>query len=758
GREDFWNIGYPLLGMLVYVAGPIALGALLYGLYRRIRIWRTGGEYGELGSHKVRAREFIKLAAFDIFAHRKFARHELYPGIMHFAIFWGFGILLVATIVAAIEFNTEHYLGWTFPTAHFRLQTSFVWDIFGGLLATVGLGMAAYRRYVIRPPRLNTFLDDSVILGLLALLLLSGFVLEALRIGATELNPASALYDSSAALWSPVGWLFATAFSSLGITPDAMQSIHAGMWWLHAAIFTAGFVYLAVGFNKLSHIIVSPLNSYFRTLRPRGALRPMGDFEKLETFGAKDLPDLGWNQVLAFESCTNCGRCQDQCPAWASGKPLSPRKFIQDMHAYAMERAPVLMATPAGETPPAPARSMVSDAAGEDVLWSCTSCAACVEACPVSINHIDTIVDMRRFLVLEEGKAPDTAQSALENLEQRGHPWRGTTLTRTSWMEGLDIPTLAEKPDAEVLFWVGCSGALVQRGIEVTRSMASVLKKAGVDFAVLGDEETCNGDPARRMGNEYLFQVMAQQNIETFARYNVKKVLTTCPHCFNTLKNEYPQLGGEYEVMHYTGFVEELIAAGRLSFRDANDVALSGANVVLDSPGALAGRPNAGQDASPVILSEAKDLSSHEPGDNAPDDRSGEDATGAEPGTQDKASMPRPSKVTYHDSCYLGRHNGVYDSPRNVATSIPGMELLEMKRCKDRGFCCGAGGGRMWMEESGKRVNHIRTEQFLETDGDTVAVSCPFCLQMMEEGISAKGLTDSKKAKDLIELLDEAVE
>ncbi len=733
GRPDFWNIGYPLLGALVYFSAPIALAAILYGMYRRVRIWRTGGPYAELGPHRRRWRAFITLAALDLFAHRKFVRRELYPGLMHFAIFWGFLVLLAATVLSAVEFNFAKYIGWTLPTVAWRVQTGFVWDIFGGVLATVGTGMAAWRRYVMRPGRLNTFLDDGFILFLLGLLLFTGFLLEGLRIGATELNPASELYRPAKAAWSPIGWSFAKVLGGLGMSPGAMQTVHEGMWWSHAVIFTAGFVYVAVGFSKLSHILVSPLNAYFRTLRPRGALRPMGNLEKLEAFGAKDLPQLGWNQLLSFDACTNCGRCQDQCPAWASGKPLSPRKLIQDMKGYMLERAPQLLTAPspasATKSPsmagrgsgggsnassgdataiPSPARSMVSDAAGEEVLWSCTTCAACVEACPVFINHIDTIVDMRRNLTMEEARVPATAQSALQSLEQRGHPWRGTTLTRTSWMEGLDVPTLAGKPDAEVLLWVGCSGALVERNVRVTRAMASVLKKAGVDFAVLGVEETCTGDPARRLGNEYLWQTLAQQNIGTFQRYGVKKVVATCPHCFNTIKNEYPQLGLEgVEVVHSTQLVAELIDAGKL--RPAQ----------VKAPVAVAMFPSPSQG----------------------------EGQGVGRGSQ---------SVTYHDSCYLGRHNGVYDAPRRVARAVPGLELREMSRCKDRGFCCGAGGGRMWMEETGKRVNHLRTEQFLDTDGDTVAVSCPFCLQMFEEGISAKGVADRKQAKDLIELVDEA--
>jgi Fe-S oxidoreductase len=333
--------------------------------------------------------------------------------------------------------------------------------------------------------------------------------------------------------------------------------------------------------------------------------------------------------------------------------------------------------------------SLIGGVIEEEAIWDCVSCGACMEECPVEVEHIPTIMDMRRHLVLEESKLPSTAKDALLSLEQRGHPWRGSQFSRTDWAEGLGVRTLAEHPEAEVLFWVGCTPALEETSQRIARAMARVLKRAGVDFAILGEEERCTGDPARRMGNEYLFQTLAQQNVETFKRYNVKKVVTTCPHCFNTLLNEYPQLGGDFEVLHYSQFVDGLISEGRLR---------------------------------PIKTVEGE--------------------------------------VAYHDSCYLGRHNGIYDEPRRVARAIPGLKLVEMEpRCRERGFCCGAGGGHMWMEESrGTRINHMRTDHFLETGADTVAVSCPFCLQMLEEGVEAKGLASEKKVKDVLELLAESLE
>lgn len=697
GRQDFWNIGYPLLGALVYLVAPVAFALIAYGLYRRSRIWKLGEPYEEFGSHGARLKALATNRGLWAGGHGKWhPGSELYGSLMHLALFWGFAVLLLATTVAAIEFNAEEYLGIRLPSAYYRVQLGFVWDAFGGLLAAVGLAMTVWRRYAIRPARLNTFADDAGVLTYLALLLFTGFALEGLRIGATELNPGSNLYAPDIAIWSPVGWAFAQIFAWIRLSPADMTSAHAVIWWIHALIFVGGIAYAAIDFGKLSHILVSPINIYLKPLRPRGTLPATGDLMEQERFGASDIVDWNRQQLLSYDACTNCGRCESECPAWATGKPLSPRKVIQDLRQYAESRSRELLgASSLGEIAPPPTTSMIQDSVGEDVLWSCTTCAACVEACPVEIRHIDSIVEMRRHLVLEQASAPETAMSAMQSIEQRGHPWQGTTLTRESWLESLDgVPTIYENPNADVLFWVGCTGALVERGMDVTRAMASILVKAGVNFAVLGAEETCTGDPARRLGNEYLFQMLAARNIATLNQHGILKVVATCPHCFNTMRNEYsqvadaePDLQWDVEVLHYTEFVSDLVASGRLKL----------------------------------------------------------DETVAE-----------AANITYHDSCYLGRHNGIYDEPRNLMEALPGAKVAEMSHCRSRGFCCGAGGGRMWMEEEGERVNRRRTDHFIETETDTVAVSCPFCLQMFEEGIANKGLNGSKRARDLLELLDDA--
>ncbi len=676
GREDFWNIGYPLFGALTYTVFVIAVAAVTWGIYRRFRIWRLGAANPDLGPWEARIRRSLQLVGVDVIGHRRFVKGELYPGLMHFLIFWGFLFLLIATSVSMVEFWFHKVMPFDFPTTRFRVQEDFVWDVFGGLFLFAGLVMALFRRYVLRPARLNTFIDDQVILWALLALVISGFLVEGLRIAGTDPSPAWA---------TPVGYLFYLPFKNA--SDQTISNAHEVLYWTHVVTFAAALAYLGLHFSKISHIFFSPLNAFLRPDRAPGALRPMGDLMALERFGAGDITDFTWKQLLDFDACTNCGRCQDQCPAHASGKVLSPRKVIQDLRLYGTERAPVLIEARKAETEPASPEPDVIALVDEEALWSCTTCMACVQACPVFIGHIDSIVDMRRNLVMEQSRMPETAQNALLSMEQRGHPWRGTTFSRTDWAEGLDVPTMADHPEAEVLFWVGCTAALEQRSQSIARAMVVVLKRAGVDFAILGAEETCTGDPARRMGNEYLFQVMATQNIETFARYNVKKIVTISPHCFNTLKNEYPQLGGDYDVVHYAEFVAQLIDEGKIK---------------------------------PVATLE--------------------------------------TAVAYHDSCYLGRHNGVYDPPRRIAEAIPGVRLVEMEQRRERSFCCGAGGGHMWIEETGgERVNHVRTDQFLETDAETVCVSCPFCLQMFEEGISAKGLEGKKEARDLLEVLADSL-
>jgi Fe-S oxidoreductase len=554
-------------------------------------------------------------------------------------------------------------------------------------LCFVGVAGLTYRRYVVQPTGLDNRREDLIILLWFLAVLGSGFIVEGARIGGTELGP-----HPDWALWSPIGALIAVVFSGLGVGEGQFLFWHRLWWWTHM-IITFGFL-TYIGYSKLSHLVFSPLNILLHKSRPRGALAPIvnldkaleGDEEAMANvrFGAAKLSDFTWKQLLDLDACTRCGRCQDNCPAWLSGKPLSPKFVILDLQAHMNATAKAVLA---GAEAPYGNGAMIGGVITEDVLWSCTTCGACEEHCPVSIEHIGTIVDMRRNLVLEQGSLPDTAEAALRSLEQRGHPWRGTQETRTSWTEGLEVPTIADNPEAEYLFWVGCTGALVDRTIQVTKALAKILLQAGVSFAILGEEETCTGDPARRLGNEYLFQMLAQQNIETLHSHQVRKIVTHCPHCFNTLRNEYPQFGGHFEVLHHSQLISQLIEAGRL--------------------------------APSKALSET---------------------------------------VTFHDACYLGRHNSVFAEPRQTLNAIPGMQLQEMTWNQRKGLCCGAGGGHAFMEVNiGRRVNHIRTEQAIATGASVVATGCPFCMQMFEDGIKAKGVEETMRVHDIAELIAQSL-
>ena len=596
-------------------------------------------------------------------------------GLAHAFIFWGFLSFLTSYII--FIFGDSVWRPFSSKLLTDKGVEVFVYylDVLA-LVFFVVLTWAAVRRWVAKPHRLTFDLtqkaESVVILLLIGLLMALTLLTEGFYVASGGVGPHAS---------APIGSALGDLFEDAGVSQGVANGFQGFLWWLHLGLILGFALYIPI--SKHMHLIAAPINFLVRSLEAKGTLSTPKDLETAEVFGAARVQDFTWKELLDGYACAVCGRCTENCPAHISGKVLSPMHIVENLKEHVLEAGP---GAARGQSQ-GDAKPLIGGWIEEEALWDCLSCGACVEECPVGVEHIDTIVDMRRHLVMEQAKMPETARNAMMSMEQRGHPWRGTGYSRTDWAKGLDIKTLAEHPEAEVLFWVGCTAALEQRSQRVARAMASVLKRAGVDFAILGVEETCTGDPARRMGNEYLYQTMAQQNIETFDRYNVKRIVTICPHCFNTMKNEYPHLGGNYEVQHYSQFVAELIEDGRIK---------------------------------PVVTIDAT--------------------------------------VTYHDSCYLGRHNGVYEAPRRIARAIPGLKLVEMERCRERSFCCGAGGGHMWIDESGgQRINHLRTEQFLETEGDTVGVSCPFCLQMFVEGIGSKGLQGQKQAKDLLEIVEESL-
>ena len=672
--DNVFGVIPTLLGVYVLSAAVFAMSGFI--LYRRVfRLVLIGKRADRLDQPLRRLFGSIPSILGQSKVLQRVSLKRDRAGLAHFFIFWGFLSFLLSYLLFIFSDSAwRPFSQWLITDLGVRLFTFYL-DVLA-ITFFVVLVWAVLRRWAIKPHRLTFDLtqkkESAIILLLIGLLMAFTLLTEAFYIASGGEGPHSA---------APIGDALAGLFDNAGLSEGIANGLQGFFWWAHLGVILGFALYIPL--SKHMHIVAAPISFYLRSLEARGTLDTPRDLETAESFGAAKVQDFTWKELLDGYACAVCGRCTDSCPANISGKILSPMHIVENLKEHLIETGPgVLRGQDEQDSLPLLERWIP-----EEALWDCLTCGACVEECPVGVEHIDSIVDMRRHLVMDQAKMPETAMNALLSMEQRGHPWRGTTYTRTDWAEGMSIKILAEHPESEVLFWVGCTAALEQRSQGIARAMASVLKHAGVDFAILGTKEMCTGDPARRMGNEYLYQTLAQQNIETFSRYNVKKIVTICPHCFNTIKNEYPHLGGDYEVLHYSEFVAQLIDEGKIK---------------------------------PVVTVEAT--------------------------------------VAYHDSCYLGRHNGVYDAPRSIASAIPGVELVEMERSRERGFCCGAGGGHMWIEESrGQRVNHVRTDQFLETKADTVGVSCPFCLQMFEEGIGAKELQNEKQARDLLEILDESL-
>jgi Fe-S oxidoreductase/nitrate reductase gamma subunit len=661
-RQIFWNVGtwarWPIYGL-----GLIVIVIFVLGLLKRIRLWKLGKPENRTDKIGKRIVSFVRFGLL----HGRILK-EPFPGITHLLLFWGFVVLLLGTILIFFQEDITLLLfNWTFLHGSFYLVFSFVLDLFG-LLAIIGVILLAFRRYVLRPERLDNKFEDWIGLALIFLILVTGFIQEGLRIAVTQ--PDFERY-------SFVGWQISKLFSS------SSAPVHVVFWWVHAFLAFGFIGYVA--YSRLLHLITSPLNQFFRSFSPTGEVKPIPDIENQETFGVARLQDFTWKQLLDTDACTRCGRCQDNCPAYLSGKPLSPKKVIQDLknHLTSQDGNPVKTEAEAAEVAP-----IAGNVITEDELWACTTCAACQEACPVFIQVIDKAVDLRRHLVLMESKFSPEVKLFFKNMETNYNPWTIGFSTRGDWAKGLEVKSLSQKSDAEYLLFVGCAGSFDERNKKVARSLVNLLNKARVSFGILGAEEICCGETARRIGNEYLAQILMQQNIELFKNYGVRKIITICPHCFNTFKNEYHQFDGQYQVLHHTQLLLELIRSGRL-------------------------RPKTSEEM----------------------------------------------RLTYHDSCYLGRHNQIFDTPREVAHSLGRVKLVEMERNREKSFCCGAGGGRMWMEETiGTRISHMRVDQAASTGAPLVATACPYCLTMFEDGFKEKGMENLMSAFDLAELLEKAVQ
>ena len=655
--------------------GITALAAVLFlrKIFQLVRYMFLGQK--EQGfRHKVGRVGFTLWVTLTQWCQLKNLTRNDRASIGHALMFWGFAFFVVfyfLFIILGAGFGLSDSLEHT----TFFFYYAWIMDIMA-VFVMVGAGWGIIRRYVVKPSRLaNERTVEAMVI------LLSVFVhhLTHLFKEATSIalgHPPVGL----GAVMPPVSAALSNIFSG---SPVASVEV-ASIWFFWAHWLTVLFVLVFIAYSRYLHVVASLFNIFFKSATTSGILHPI-DFEAVETLGTSKITDLTWKQILDLYTCVICNNCQEHCPATQSGKPLNPRKVIQDLKSRLLEVGPLLVKASDEEDAAKlnPDNSIAGEVLAEDEIWACTTCRACDEVCPLWVEHIDKIVDARRNLVMEQSKIPETAEGALRSIEDRGHPWRGTTSTRMDWAEGMDIKVLSEDSDVDVLFWVGCTSALEDRSVKIAQSFAQILKSAGVNFGVLGPEESCCGDPARRLGNEYLFQMQAEKNIEILKGYNVKKIVTACPHGYHVLKNEYPQFGGEFEVLHHTEFIAQLLREGKLKI------------------------------------------------DN---------------GVQ--------GTLTYHDSCYLGRYNNVYKQPREILKSVPGIAFVEMEDNSKRGFCCGGGGGRMWLEErTGQRISEMRTEQAMKTGAQIISTACPFCLQMFDDAIKAKEAEEKVKAMDIAELI-----
>jgi Fe-S oxidoreductase/nitrate reductase gamma subunit len=589
---------------------------------------------------------------------------KVYPGIMHFLISWGVTIQVIGTIILLL--NMLLFFPWviTFPRGTAYLVYEKVMD-YAGLAILIGVLMAFIRRLVLRPKYLESSWQDYYALLMLALIPLLGFATEGTRILAT--NPPWAN-------WSPYGLQAANLLARLGVTPVGATQLHDVFFWTHAGV--ALILVGSIPFTKMRHVVYTRFNVVLHPLHKMGALSKIENIDTAEVLGVGKVSEFTPRQLLSFDACTNCGRCEDACPANISGMAYSPRTLIQTLRKTMVDS----METSPGKT----STDLFTQAFSETYPWQCTTCGACIVRCPVFVNPVEEIVDMRRYQALTTGKVPKSVADALRNIERQGNPWGIPAQDRLNWSDGLNLRELAPGDETDVLYFVGCASAFDDRNKKVARSFVHLLQKANINFGVLGFDETCCGETARRMGNEYLFQVFAEQNLEAMGKVKFNRIVTQCPHCYNTLKNEYPQFGSTYKVQHYTEFLSELAL-------------LKG---IAPNGNGLKGR------------------------------------------------------LTYHDSCYLGRYNQVYKAPRQLLKAAQ-LKPVELPRRGENSFCCGGGGGQMWMEtDPNTRINHRRLAEVMQKKADVIATACPYCLLMFDDAIRSKGVGEQIKVMDISEILE----
>lgn len=652
---------------LLFLVAVVTFAHLCWVRYRAIRLGKPEDRRGDVGAR-------IGHLIYYGFLQRRVASAG--GSWHHLLIFWGFLVLMIG--------NGAFVAGGIHPALRFEILGPTLAGILHAsqdimaLVVLAAIAFATFRRLVLRPRHIDPLSKDAfIILGLITVLMVAMLV-------ATGIEKATAMEGVAlpADAWTPGATIIAGWVS--GGSDAALFAWHEGMWWLHAVVLLFFLNYLP--YSKHLHILAALPNVYLRRLDFVSDL-PREDFENSEQFGVTKVTDFSWKALFDGYACTQCGRCDKNCPAWATDKPLSPKHIVNDVKDQLRQVAPKLLAGRKwSDCSAAPADADIEPVMGfeqvtPDAIWSCTTCGSCMEQCPVFIEHVPKIVALRRSQVLMESVFPAELNNLFKDLETNGNPYATAATARGRWADGLDVPLLADNPEVEYLYWVGCAGSFDDRNRKTSVALVRCLQAAGVSFAILGPEERCCGDAARRLGNEYLFEEMARANVELLNGYGVKKIITTCPHGYNSLKNEYPAFDGRYQVIHHTELLADLLAAGRLKLQ-----------------------PAAGQ------------------------------------------------RVVYHDSCYLGRYNQVYQPPRQ-ALRAAGLTLVEMPRHGRLSFCCGAGGGRMWLEETlGRRINADRTAEALQTGAEAIAVACPFCLTMLADGVKDAG-EQKVVVQDLAEVL-----
>jgi Fe-S oxidoreductase len=656
-----WWILQGIIFLAAFGAGVYFFSQAAWQRYQFLRLAEKDGT--RFDSPRQRVMSFVT----NVLGQRQVLAEP--SGLGHFFIFWGFLVL----VFGDLDFLLFHLTNWHLPWATSPVYL-FIQELFS-LFVVAAIIVGVIRRYILKPMRLEQTFEAGFILALISTLVLTYFLTTSADMALQGQYPG----------WSsPIINAITSGF--MGMSTTALWVIREVFFWVHVTALVTFMIFIPR--SKHLHMIGALFNWYFKRLDTPGKLRKLDlEDESIEEFGVGQIQQFTWKQLLDGYACTECGRCHVSCPATLSGKPLSPKHLILKMKDQLIHEGPGMLAQMAAGAETLQTESLFASTFTEEEVWACTTCRACEEACPVANEHVQVIVDLRRNLVLTEGKTSPEVTKVFSNLERQSNEWGINRRERAAWAANLPIRTMAEVDGkAEYLFFVGTAASYDQRNQKIAQAFAKILLAAGVDFAILGAEEESDGDSARRLGNEFLYQEFVQKNVETFNAYGVKKIITTDPHAFNTFKNEYPDFGFEAEIFHSTQFAAKLIQEGKL-----------------------------------------------------------------------KPEIPVNEKITYHDSCYLGRYNDVYDPPRFILESIPGVQLVEMERSRNKSMCCGAGGGGMFKEETGTRINVMRAEQALETGASIVGTACPYCMTMLLDGTKAKGAEETLQTFDVIELLAQSI-